>query len=233
MVTHTLAQMPAGGMHDQIGGSFSRYSVDERWLVPHFEKMLSDNALLAVTYLEAFLTTGREEFAIVVRSTLDYLLRERTDSSGGLWSAEDADSEGEEGKFYVWNPSEIVAVLGPEEATIFSLAYDATAAGNFEGHSILNLPRPLQAIARECGLDLADLDRRLAVSRAALLVARQRRVRPGNDDKVLVAWNGLAIDSLARAGASLNIDRSIQAAVRAADFLLRQCRDAEGRLAHQ
>jgi len=233
MVTHTLAQMAAGGMHDQIGGGFSRYSVDERWLVPHFEKMLSDNALLAVTYLEAFLATGREEFATVVRSTLDYLVRERTDPSGGLWSAEDADSEGEEGKFYVWTPSEIAAVLGPEEAAIFCLAYDATDAGNFEGHSILNLPRPLPTIARECGLDLADLDRRLADSRTALRAARQHRVRPGNDDKVLVAWNGLAIDSLARAGASLKSDRYTLAAVRAADFLLSQCRDAEGRLAHQ
>ena len=233
MVTHTLGKMASGGIHDQLGGGFARYSVDERWLVPHFEKMLYDNALLSVAYLEAFLVTGRAEFAAVVRSTLDYILRDMTDPAGGFWSAEDADSEGEEGKFYVWSPAEIHAVLGPADAELFCAVHDVTERGNFEGHSILNLPRPLAAVAREQGLAPADLGRRLESARATLLAVRGRRVRPGTDDKVLVAWNGLAIDALARAGAALGEDRYTAAAARAAEFLLTECRTASGELAHQ
>jgi len=233
MVTHSLSRMAAGGMHDHLGGGFARYSVDERWLVPHFEKMLYDNALLSVAYLEAFLATGRTEFATVVRSTLDYLLRDMADPAGGFWSAEDADSEGEEGRFYVWSPATITAVLGAEEGAVFCRVYDVAAGGNFEGHSILNLPQPVAAVALELGLEPADLERRLDAARAKLLAARSGRVRPGTDDKVLVAWNGLAIDALARAAAALGEDRYRAAAVRAADFLLRECRDARGRLAHQ
>jgi hypothetical protein len=233
MVCHSLACMAAGGIHDHLGGGFARYSVDERWLVPHFEKMLYDNALLAVAYLEAFLATGREEFATVVRSTLDYLLRAMTDPAGGIWAAEDADSEGEEGKFYVWSPEEITAVLGVEEAAVFCEAYDVSPGGNFEGHSILNLPRPLAEVARTHGLDPMAFAERMQAARAKLLAAREKRVRPGTDDKVLVAWNGLAIDALARAGAALDEPRYTQAAVRAGDFLLTECRDPQGRLAHQ
>ena len=232
MVTHTLLRMAAGGIHDQLGGGFARYSVDERWLVPHFEKMLYDNALLAVVSLEAFLVTGREPFAAITRSTLDYLLRDMLDPSGGIRAAEDADSEGEEGRFYVWSPAEIAAVLG-SEAELFCAAYDVTAAGNFEGHSILNLPQPIAEVARRRGLDPADLERRLAAGRAQLLAARSGRVRPGIDDKLLVSWNGLAIDALARAGAALGEPRYVEAAARAAGFLLASCRDADGRLAHQ
>jgi len=233
IVAHTLEKMAAGGIHDQLGGGFARYSVDDRWLVPHFEKMLYDNALLAVASLEAFLVTGREVFAAVVRRTLDYLLRDMTDPAGGFWSAEDADSEGEEGKFYVWSPAEIRAVLGPADGELFCGVYDVTERGNFEGHSILNLPRPLAAVARERGLDPADLGRRLESARATLLAVRGRRVRPGTDDKVLVAWNGLAIDALARAGAALGDDRYTAAAGRAAEFVLSECRTPTGELAHQ
>jgi uncharacterized protein YyaL (SSP411 family) len=233
MVVRTLDRMAAGGIHDQLGGGFSRYSVDDRWLVPHFEKMLYDNALLATAYLEAFQVTGRGEFAAVVRSTLDYLLRDMTDPAGGLWAAEDADSEGHEGRYYVWTPAEVAAELGPAEAALFCAAYDITPAGNFEGSSIPNLPRPLAEVAREQGLDPTELDRRLSAARADLLRARVRRVRPGTDDKVLVAWNGLAIDALARAGAVLGEPRYVTAAVRAADFLLATCRDPAGRVAHQ
>lgn len=234
MVVHSLACMAAGGIHDHLGGGFARYSVDERWLVPHFEKMLYDNALLAVAYLEAFLATGREEFAVVVRSTLDYLLRDMTDPDGGIWAAEDADSEGEEGKFYVWSPQEIATVLGDEqEAALFCEAYDVTPDGNFEGHSILNLPRPLADVARKHGLDPVAFAERMRSARATLLAARDKRVRPGTDDKVLVAWNGLAIDALARAGAALDEPRYTEAAARAATFLLAECRDPQGRLAHQ
>jgi uncharacterized protein YyaL (SSP411 family) len=232
MVTLTLMRMAAGGIHDQLGGGFARYSVDERWLVPHFEKMLYDNALLAVVYLEAFLVTGREAFAAVTKSTLDYLLRDMLDPAGGIRAAEDADSEGEEGKFYVWSPAEIAAVLGGE-AELFCAVYDVTPAGNFEGHSILNLPQPIADVARRRGLEPAALEGRLAAGRAKLLAARGGRVRPGIDDKLLVSWNGLAIDALARAGAALGERRYVEAAARAAEFLLGRCRDDAGRLAHQ
>ena len=233
MVAHTLTCMAAGGIHDHLGGGFARYSVDDRWLVPHFEKMLYDNALLATAYVEAFLVTGRDEFAAVVRSTLDYVLRDMTDPDGGFWSAEDADSEGEEGRYYVWTPAEVAGVLGAVEAEFFCAAYDVTEHGNFEGRSIPNLGRPLAAFARERGLDPHEVSGRLAAARARLLDARRLRVRPGTDDKVLVAWNGLAIDALARAGETLDEPRYVAAAARAADFLLRSCRDATGRLAHQ
>jgi len=233
MAAHTLERMAAGGMHDQLGGGFARYSVDERWLVPHFEKMLYDNALLSVAYLEGFLATGREDFAAVVRTTLDYLLRDMTDPAGGFWSAEDADSEGEEGIFYVWTPAEIHALLTPDEAAVFCRVYDVTLPGNFEGHSILHLPRPVATVALAMGLETGDLVRRLAAARSVLLAARGRRIRPGTDDKVLVAWNGLAIDALARAAAALGEPRYAVAAERAATFLLEHCRDDAGRLAHQ
>ncbi|MFM7107420.1 MAG: thioredoxin domain-containing protein [Planctomycetaceae bacterium] len=233
MAAHTLERMAAGGMHDQLGGGFARYSVDDRWLVPHFEKMLYDNALLAVAYLEGFLVTGREEFAEVVRSTLDYVLRDMTDPAGGFWSAEDADSEGEEGKFYVWTPDEVRGVLGAVEGELFCAAYDVTPQGNFEGTSILHLPRPLAAVARDRGLEPAALERTLATAKEKLLAARGRRVRPGIDDKALVSWNGLMIDALARAGAVLGEDRYVAAAARAADFLLVECRTDSGELAHQ
>ncbi|MFM7035650.1 MAG: thioredoxin domain-containing protein [Planctomycetia bacterium] len=233
MAANTLACMAAGGIHDHLGGGFARYSVDARWLVPHFEKMLYDNALLAVAYLEAHQATGRADFAAVVRSTLDYLIRDMTDPAGGFWAAEDADSEGEEGKFYVWSPEEIFAVLGEEEGRLFCEAYDVTPRGNFEGHSILNLPRPLSAVARAHGIDPRSFEERMANDRSALRIARGARVRPGTDDKLLVAWNGLAIDAFARAGAVLGEPRYTEAAARAAAFILSDCRDAKGRLAHQ
>jgi uncharacterized protein YyaL (SSP411 family) len=233
MVTHTLACMAAGGMHDHLGGGFARYSVDDRWLVPHFEKMLYDNALLATAYLEAFLVTGRGEFAAVVRSTLDYVLRDMTDPAGGFWSAEDADSEGEEGTFYVWTPTAVAAVLPAADAALFCEAYDITERGNFEGHSIPHLRQPLDAFASRRGLNAVDVADRLAASRRTLLEVRSRRVRPGTDDKVLVAWNGLMIDALARAGAALEEPRYVTAAERAAAFVLAECRDGRGRLSHQ
>src|SRR5262249_31371726 len=141
MATFTLEKMAAGGMYDQVGGGFHRYSTDERWLVPHFEKMLYDNALLAVSYAEAWQVTGRADLAPVLRETLDYVLREMTAPEGGFYSATDADSEGEEGKFFVWSQKEIEQILGPEAAR-FAKHYDVTAGGNFEGHNILNVPRP-------------------------------------------------------------------------------------------
>jgi uncharacterized protein len=212
MATRTLEKMAAGGIYDQVGGGFHRYSTDERWLVPHFEKMLYDNALLAVAYAEAWQVTRRPDFARVLGETLDYLLREMTSPEGGFYSATDADSEGEEGKFFVWSPDEIRSVLGAE-AERFMRFYDVSAAGNFEGHNILNVPRPDE-----------DEQAALASARRALYEVRARRIPPLRDDKVLAAWNGLAISAFAFGGRVLGQERYLQAAARAADFLLQHLR---------
>jgi uncharacterized protein len=232
MVTTTLDHMAAGGIFDHLGGGFHRYSVDAQWLVPHFEKMLYDNAMLAACYLEAWQATGREEYADVVRQTLDYLLRDMADPLGGFYSSEDADSEGEEGQFYVWTPREIEAVVGPETARLFCRVYDVTEMGNFEGRNILHLSRPLEVEAKMLGHDVDGLRTELARGRQKLFAERQRRVRPGRDDKVLVVWNGLAIDALARAGAALDEPRYTAAAERAAQFMQSNLRGADGRLLH-
>ena len=229
MVTTTLDHMAAGGLFDQLGGGFHRYSVDARWLAPHFEKMLYDNALLAVCYLEAWQATGEDQYAAVARQTLDYLLRDMTDPQGGFYSSEDADSEGEEGKFYLWTPGEIEAVLGPEAARVFCRVYDVTEVGNFEGRNILHLSRPLEIEAKMLGREPAQLAAELAAARQRLLAARAKRVRPGRDEKVLVSWNSLAIDALARAGAAFHEPRYTAAAGAAADFLLRRHRPTSDR----
>ena len=172
MVRTTLDRMAAGGIYDHLGGGFARYSVDARWLVPHFEKMLYDNALLVGSYLDAHLVTGDEKYATVVRESLEYILRDMTDPTGGFYSTEDADSEGEEGKFYVWTPSEIKQLLGEEQAETFCRVYDVTDVGNFEGHSILNLPKTISQCAAMLNRDEADLRKELSTSRAELFEAR-------------------------------------------------------------
>ena len=232
MVTTTLDRMAAGGIYDHLGGGFHRYSVDARWLVPHFEKMLYDNALLAACYLEAWQVTARPRYAEIVRQTLDYILRDMTDPQGGFTSTEDADSEGEEGKFYLWTPQQIDAVLGAEAARTFCCVYDVTPGGNFEGRNILNRPKTLLQCAETLGRNPEELQAELAASRAKLLVARSRRIRPGRDDKILVSWNGLMIDAMARAGAVLGQPRYVDAAGAAADFLLGHLRGDDGRLLH-
>lgn len=233
MVTLTLHKMAAGGIYDHLGGGFARYSVDERWLVPHFEKMLYDNALLTSAYVEGFLATGDSRLADVVRETCDYILTYMTDASGGFHSTEDADSEGKEGKFYVWTPDEVVALLGAERGERFCYIYDVTEAGNFEeGKSILNLPKTIAQCASLRGWSLQELERELSVSRAMLLKARDQRVRPGKDDKILVSWNSLMIDALARAGIALTEPRYVQAASKAASFLRASLRRPDGRLMH-
>jgi uncharacterized protein YyaL (SSP411 family) len=232
MVTVTLDRMAAGGIYDHLGGGFHRYSVDEQWLVPHFEKMLYDNAMLADCYLAAWQATGRDDYRRVVRETLDYVLRDMTDARGGFYSAEDADSEGEEGKFYVWTPAEIEAVLGHDRAAAFGKVYDVSTIGNFEGSNILHLSKPIAVCAKMLGREAGELEAELADDRAKLLEARSWRVRPGRDDKVLVSWNGLMIDALARAGAALDEPRYRIAATAAADILLKELRDGEGRLLH-
>ncbi len=231
MVCTTLDHMAAGGMFDQLGGGFHRYSVDDRWLVPHFEKMLYDNAMLARAYLEAWQATGEKRYADVVRQTLDYLLRDMTDPRGGIYSAEDADSEDAEGTFYLWTPGEVETVLGSEAAATFCRAYDVTEAGNFEGRNILNRSRPLETEAKMLNRDPVALATELAEARQRLLAVRSQRIRPGRDEKVLVSWNSLAIDALARAGAALAEPRYSAAANNAADFLLAELR-SDGRLLH-
>ncbi len=232
MVCLTLDKMAQGGIYDHLGGGFARYSVDQRWLVPHFEKMLYDNALLAGVYLEGFLATGNSEYARVVRETCDYVLNYMTDERGGFHSTEDADSEGQEGKFYVWSRGEIMQVLGAERGARFCDVYDVTEAGNFEGENILNLPQAIAQCAATQGVDPAELAAELAQSRQQLLELRDRRVRPGKDDKILVSWNALMIDSLARAAGVLAEPRYRQAAETAAEFLLAELQRPDGRLLH-
>ena len=223
--------MAAGGIYDHLGGGFARYSVDERWLVPHFEKMLYDNALLGAAYLDSYLATGDQEHGRVVRETLDYVLRDMTDASGGFHSTEDADSEGEEGKYYLWTPSEVHEVLGDDLADRFCDVYDVTDSGNFEGRNILNLPRTFAQIARLREWPLAELSEQMQQARRQLLAVRQRRVRPGKDDKVIVSWNGLMIDTLARAARALDEPRYMEAATAAAQFIHDQLWQ-QGRLRH-
>ncbi len=220
MVRHTLGSMARGGMYDQIGGGFARYSTDERWLVPHFEKMLYDNALLTRAYLEGYQATGEESFARIAREVCDYLLGEMQSAEGGFFSATDADSEGVEGKFFVWTPAEVESVLGATEAQRLCAWYDISEEGNWEGHSIPHTPRPLDEVALQLGISTADLSTSIDRGRAALYAARAQRVPPGLDDKILTAWNGLAIGALAEAHRVLREPRYLTAATRAADFLL-------------
>jgi uncharacterized protein YyaL (SSP411 family) len=197
--------MHLGGIYDHLGGGFSRYSVDERWLVPHFEKMLYDNSLLASCYLHAFRQTHRLPYQQAARETLDYLLRDMQLDEGGLASAEDADSEGEEGKFYVWTDSEILDLLGRNRGDRFCQIYGVRSGGNFEGKSILNLLHHgapgsypnWDQIASSLGMEVRQLHAELSEDRCRLMEARSRRVRPGRDDKVLLSWNALAIISMA------------------------------------
>ncbi len=219
VVEVTLDAMAAGGIYDQLGGGFARYSVDERWLVPHFEKMLYDNALLARTYLHGWQALGHERYRRVVAETLDWALREMRGPEGGFYSALDADSEGEEGRYYVWGADEIADVLG-ERADAVAAHYGVTGRGNFEGRNILHL-------AGGAGADPpADLDE----ARRMLLEHRSRRVRPGTDDKRICSWNALMIAALAECGAALSREEYVDAAVACAEFVEREMRDAEGRL---
>ncbi len=219
MVTHTLEAMARGGLYDQLGGGFHRYSVDNRWLVPHFEKMLYDNAQLARVYLHAFAVTGEPFFRVVAEETLDFVLREMTDPAGGFNATLDADSEGEEGKFYLWTVEEIRAALG-SEADRFIALYGVTPEGNFEGKNILTFRGTWED--REA---TADLRRRL-------WEVRERRVRPARDEKVIVAWNGLMLAAFADGARILGREEYRAAAVRNARFLLEHLRRPDGRLWH-
>ena len=231
MATTTLDRMALGGLYDQLGGGFHRYSVDREWLVPHFEKMLYDNAQLAAVYLEAFQLTGKPLYRRVAVETLDFVLREMTDEAGGFHSTLDADSEGEEGKYYLWDRKEIVQALGSDDAALFCQYFGVTDGGNFEGHSILNIAVPLEEFAKEHGSSADDIQAQLDRMRAKLLSIRAARVPPGKDDKVLTDWNGLMISALARVYQVLGAERYRAAAERAAAFVLTDMR-RDGRLLH-
>lgn len=228
----TLRKMAAGGIYDQLGGGFARYSTDERWLVPHFEKMLYDNALLVPCYLELWQITRDPADALVVHETLDYVLREMTQPAGGFYSTQDADSEGVEGKFFVWSRDEIIAALGADDAAIFCQTFDVSQAGNWEEHNILNRPAPYSLVAQRLGLSLPELLTSLARSRQKLFELRAQRVAPGRDDKVLTSWNGLMIAAMAFAARVLHEPRYLSAGIAAGEFVWNQLRNEQGRLWH-
>lgn len=230
MASLTLDKMAMGGMYDHLGGGFHRYSTDERWLVPHFEKMLYDNALLTSAYLEAFQATGDAFYREVVEETLEYVRREMTSPEGPFYSTQDADSEGVEGKFYVWSQAETEKVLGKELAEPFNYVYGVTEDGNWEEHNILNRSRTLTQGAALLKQDEADLRKRLADAKRKLLEVRGKRIWPGRDEKVLTSWNGLMIAAFAQAAQVLDNPAYAKVAVGAAEFLLTRMRGGDGRL---
>ncbi len=229
-VATSLDHMARGGIYDQVGGGFHRYSTDARWLVPHFEKMLYNQAHLARAYLEAARLTGNRLHERVARQTLDYVLRDMTSPEGAFYSATDADSEGREGEFFVWTPGELRSVLSAADAELAIRVFGVTEGGNFEGKTILHLPRPLPEVAAAEGVSLADLLTRIDRIRQRLYEAREERIHPLLDDKVVTAWNGMMITTLARAGEVLEEARYLDAARRAADFLWQRNRRDDGRL---
>jgi hypothetical protein len=241
MATATLRAMRQGGMYDHVGGGFHRYSTDRTWLVPHFEKMLYDQALLSMAYLEAYQVTGDSAHARTAEQIFAYVARDLTAPEGGFYSAEDADSEGEEGKFYLWTEAEIREVLAPKEADLVIRLYGIRADGNFHdevtgrktGKNIFHLSRPLSDWARELNLSPEDLETRLTSALSSLLSRRQERIRPHKDDKILTDWNGLMIAALAQGARVLEDSGYADTAKGAADFLLTRLREKNGRLLHR
>ena len=232
IITKTLDCMADGGIYDHLGGGFARYSVDEKWLVPHFEKMLYDNALLASAYIDGYLLTGNHRYQNVVCDTLDYVLDDLTDEHGGFYCTRDADSEGEEGRFYVWSREEILNILGMERGELFCEAYGVTFGGNFEGKNILHHPEPLTAFAKRLGRSLETVTNELKLDKKVLLEVRNERIWPGLDDKVLCSWNALMITAMARAGVVFAIPKYLDAAEAAAEFIQRSMTRENGRLLH-
>lgn len=222
MVERTLDAMYRGGIFDHIGYGFSRYSTDRKWLVPHFEKMLYDNALLAIAYLEAYLCTKKDVYAEVAKKIFTYVLRDMASPEGGFYSAEDADSEGEEGKFYLWTPNEIKDILGEREGEMFCDYYGITDEGNFEGRSI---PTRIHTSA-----PVNEDEALIAPLRQRVFMRREQRVHPFKDDKILTSWNGLMIAAMAMGGRVLQDQRYIQSAERAAEFVFHKLVDKSGRL---
>ena len=227
IITHTLTKMARGGMYDQIGGGFHRYSVDARWLVPHFEKMLYDNALLARLYTRAWQWTKDPLFAQIANEILGWVQREMTSPEGAFYSTLDADSEGEEGKFYVWTRAEVMDILGAEEGRVFCALYDITERGNWEGHNIPNVPREPESVAADMGVTLDQLGDIALRGKCKLFGVRSKRVWPGRDEKMLAGWNGWMLGAFAEA--CIAFERYDDVVRRNADFLLTRI-DAAGRL---
>lgn len=227
MALRTLSKMARGGIFDQMGGGFHRYSTDARWLVPHFEKMLYDNALVPLNYAEAYQITKDRFYLDVMSETLDFVLREMRSPEGAFYSALDADSEGEEGRFYVWSKSEIRDILG-DDADMFCLYYDVTDGGNWEGKNILCNNLDISSVAFSCGVAEGDARDTINRCRGMLLDARERRVRPGLDDKILASWNGMAVTALARGYRVSGDSRYLDAAKTAGDILVRDMMDVDG-----
>ena len=231
MVEKTLDAMRGGGIFDQVGFGFHRYSVDEKWLVPHFEKMLYDQALLAMAFTEAHQLTGKEAYARVTREIFTYVLRDMTSPEGGFYSAEDADSEGKEGLFYLWTPKEVRKHLGDKLGDLFCRFYDIGNTGNFEdGHSIPHIRITLEIFAKKEGMELKDLEALMEEARQRLFIAREKRVHPLKDDKILTSWNGLMIAALAKGYRALGDKSYINAAMDAASFILTKLRKADNKL---
>lgn len=241
MVTTTLARMRRGGIFDQVGYGFHRYATDREWLLPHFEKMLYDQALLVLSYVQAFEVTGEELFARTARETIEYVLRDLGDARGGFACGEDADSEGEEGKFYIWAEEELTRVLGPDRTRLAAVLYGTTPNGNFldeatgqrTGANILHLREPLEETARKVNMGIAELKAAKQDIDRALLEHRSNRVRPHLDDKILTDWNGLMIAALAKAGRILKQPEFVKAGTECARFLDTTLRDEQGTLLHR
>jgi uncharacterized protein YyaL (SSP411 family) len=240
IVQHSCRKMAEGGIYDQLGGGFHRYSTDARWLVPHFEKMLYDNALLSRLYLHYYQLTREDWARRIAEGILDYVVREMTDAQGGFYSTQDADSEGVEGKFFVWSLAEIEALLGKRDAALFPSYYNVTAEGNFEEANILNIKQPLAELAASENLTVEELETALDKARQTLFAAREQRIKPARDEKVLTAWNGLMLASFAEAGAILerpdysaiakNNARFVLSKLRSGRLLLRSYKDGEAKL---
>ena len=232
VVNLTLEKMAQGGIYDQIGGGFARYSVDDKWLVPHFEKMLYDNAQLVTLYVHAYQMSKKPLFKRVIEQTLLYIVREMTHSMGGFYSSSDADSEGVEGKFFVWTPGELDLILDGEAALLAKMYWQVTEEGNFEGANILNVPVDLENFAREHDLKVEVLEQDISRISAILLQERLRRIPPGIDDKILTSWNALMFKAFAEAGALFQNPNWIRIAEKNVRFLLTAMKDSDGRLLH-
>ena len=226
LAEHALEKMARGGIYDQLGGGFHRYSVDAGWLVPHFEKMLYDNALLARVYLHAYQVTGKQLYQRVVEETLDYVLREMTGAEGSFFSSQDADTEGAEGEFYAWTPADVRRTLTGSDAELAIRYFGITERGNFEGSNVLSQTAEVEGVASELGLSLSEAESGIARARARLLKARSQRTAPGRDEKVLADWNGLMLSSMAEAAAVLERDDYLQAAIANAAFLTSSLKDS-------
>ncbi|MGH7890831.1 MAG: thioredoxin domain-containing protein, partial [Thermodesulfobacteriota bacterium] len=241
MVEATLGGMRKGGVYDHVGYGFHRYSTDPRWFLPHFEKMLYDQAMLALVFTEAYQATGKKEYEDTARQIFTYVMRDMTSPEGGFYSAEDADSEGEEGKFYVWTEDEITGVLGKDDGELIIKTYNVGESGNFSeeasgektGSNILYLKKPLPELARSFGMSADEFEGRIDKSRKKLFDVREKRVHPHKDDKILTDWNGLMIAALSKGASAFSDPLYSDAAKRAADFVLGKMTDGKGRLLHR